>query len=233
MVKKIPQNWLIQNSSIFVDRIQYSQIFAKYEIFKKIINIKGSIVECGVKNGNGLMLFAKLCSIFEPYGIHRKIIGFDTFKGFPNIDKQRDQSSNPKFKKKYTRGYNNPLSYELLKKAINSFDKNRPLGRLPKIELVKGDATKTIPKYLKKNSHTLISLLYLDFDLYKPTKVALEKFLPRMSKGSIIVFDELNDQKWKGETLALLEKLNLNNYKLKSFVFEPNISYIEVKGKIK
>ena len=45
------------------------------------------------------MLFAKLCAIFEPYGIHRKIIGFDTFKGFPNIDKQRDQSSNPKFKK--------------------------------------------------------------------------------------------------------------------------------------
>ena len=228
MVKKIPQNWLIQNSSIFVDRIQYSQIFAKYEIFKKIINIKGSIVECGVKNGNGLMLFAKLCAIFEPYGIHRKIIGFDTFKGFPNIDKQRDQSSNPKFKKKYTRGYNNPLSYELLKKAINSFDKNRPLGRLPKIELVKGDATKTIPKYLKKNSHTLISLLYLDFDLYKPTKTALDHFLPRMPKGAILAFDELDNPLWPGETNAMIDFFNDNKLEVKRLEFDPYIGFAKI-----
>ena len=79
-------NFISSNSSLFVDRIQYSKIFAKYEIFKKILNNPGSIIECGVKEGNGLMLFAKLSAIFEPYNFKRKIIGFDTFEGFPNLN---------------------------------------------------------------------------------------------------------------------------------------------------
>ena len=63
----------LDNSSLFVDRVQYSTIFAKYEIFKKILNNPGSIIECGVREGNGLMLFAKLSAIFEPYNFKRKI----------------------------------------------------------------------------------------------------------------------------------------------------------------
>jgi hypothetical protein len=66
---------------------------------------------------------------------------------------------------------------------------NRFNSHLEKIEIVKGDAVRTIPKYLKENKHTLVSLLYLDFDLYEPTKIALDNFLPRMAKGGLIVFD--------------------------------------------
>ena len=72
----------------------------------------------------------------------------------------------------------------------------------------------TIPEFIKNNQHTLVSLLYLDFDLYKPTLLALKEFLPRMPKGSIIAFDELHDSKYPGETVAMLEELNLNNHKL-------------------
>ena len=116
-----------------------------------------------------------------------------------------------------------------LKKSINEYDENRNINHIPKIELIKGDAKKTIPSYIKKNKHILISLLYFDFVVYEPTKIALKYLLPRMTKGSIIAFNELNNQDWPGETVALMEKLNLNKFKIDCFPFEPNISYTIVK----
>jgi hypothetical protein len=69
----------------------------------------------------------------------------------------------------------------------------------------------TIPIYVKENPHLIIAMLYLDFDLYEPTKVALENFLPLVPKGGIVAFDEVNSKKWAGETIALKEVLNINN----------------------
>ena len=37
----------------------------------------------------------------------------------------------------------------------------------------------------------MLLLLFVDFDLYKPCKVALKNFIPRMTKGSILAFDEM------------------------------------------
>ena len=217
---------LVDHFPLFIKREQLSDYIAKIELIKKIIGIKGSVIECGVFKGSSLLLMAKLFSIYEPYGIHRKIVGFDTFTGFPSssdIDKK-----NQKDKKKYRKNYLGNVNLKNIENSIKLFNKNRPNGHITKIDLVKGDATKTIPKFMDENSHTLISLLYLDFDLYEPTKIALKYFLPRMSKGSIIAFDQLNQRRWKGETVALIKTLNLNKYKLKQFSFEPNISYIEL-----
>ena len=54
-------------------------------------------------------------------------------------------------------------------------------------------------------------------DLYHPTKAVLKKLMPRLSKGSVLVFDELNSQAFPGETQALLETLNINKLKLRNF----------------
>ena len=71
--------------------------------------------------------------------------------------------------------------------------------------------------------------MFLDFDIYQPTVVALDHFLPRMSKGGIIAFDQLNNPDWPGETLAYLEKNQLQKYKIENLTFEPNISFIQIK----
>jgi hypothetical protein len=71
----------------------------------------------------------------------------------------------------------------------------------------------------------VVSLLFFDFDLYEPTKVALENFLPRMPKGSIIAFDELDNPLWPGETRALLETIGINALKIKRIDFDPYIGY--------
>ena len=73
----------------------------------------------------------------------------------------------------------------------------------------------------------LVALLFIDFDINEPAKTALKNFVPRMSKGSIIAFDQVNNDGWPGETLALIEEIqDLRKYKIEKFHFESNISYI-------
>ena len=97
------------------------------------------------------------------------------------------------------------------------------------MELIKGDATETIPEYVKNNPHLIIALLYLDFDLYEPTKVALDHLLPLVPKGGIIGLDEINCKKWEGETIALKDTLSINSINLKKFFYDPSVSYFFIE----
>jgi len=217
-----------RNFELFVHRRHLARFIVRYELFSKILNTEGSIIECGVWNGGGVLSWAKLSEIFEPYALKRKIIGFDTFEGFPHVsDKDSGKGFNPKVRKGAFKPESS--SYDEIYSSIENFNNERYLNQFNKVELVKGDVLKTIPTYIKENEHLIVSLLFLDFDLYEPTKIALEAFLPRMPKGSIIAFDEINNQSWPGETLALLEQIeDLRKINIKKFHFDSNVSYVEL-----
>jgi hypothetical protein len=219
----------LNNFEKFISRQSLSRLLVRYELFKKTLEVKGSIVECGVHFGGGIMAWAKLSSALEPYAIHRKIIGFDTFEGFVDIsDKDLKSDNHDELKKDGFKSHD--LIFNELQDSISEYDDNRFLNQYEKVELVKGDANETIPEYLEKNQHLIVSLLFLDFDLYEPTKTALEYFLPRMPKGSVIAFDEVNNKFWSGETIAMVEAFkSLNNVELKKFQFDPNIAYALIK----
>jgi len=178
-----------------------------------------------VHHGGGVMAWAKLSTTLEPYNYHRKIIGFDTFEGFPDVASIDIFNRSDIHEGMFSEDYN---IYEELNLCINEYDENRFLNHIPKIELIKGDANLTIPEFVKTNPYLLVSLLYLDFDIYKPTVTALKTLLPRMPKGAVVAFDEINNSDWPGETQALLEELNIKNCELKCFEFEPNISYMVI-----
>jgi hypothetical protein len=201
---------------------ELNRFLAKSKLFEKIVNIHGSIVECGVFMGGGLMTWATLSAIYEPLNHIRKVIGFDTFEGFTGVS-EKDKSAIEN--KVAVKGGLKVTSYEDLLNCIRIFDLYRPLGHIQKVELVKGDVLQTMNDYIKLNQHLIVSLLYLDFDLFEPTKFAIETMVPRMPKGSIIAFDQLNQKFWPGETLALLETLGVKNLKIERFTFQPQISY--------
>ena len=131
------ETWrMVMNFSKYIDRQHLSLFLARYEIFKKIVNIHGAIVECGVWNGNGLMSWAQFCAIMEPYNYVRRIIGFDTFKGFPSVDGKdlvKDKSSDRRTEFKLEVGQLKTNSYDELVRAVELFDQNRPIGHLKKI----------------------------------------------------------------------------------------------------
>lgn len=215
---------IANNFSKYARRQEITRFIARYEMFKLIQNVQGVILECGVYSGQGLFSWSHFSSILEPVGgVFRKVYGFDTFDGFPSVH-EKDLIGNADLN--WKPGDLRCNSYDELLEAINLFDKNRFLSQFGKIELIKGDFMKTSDLFIKDNPHCLISLLYLDFDIYEPTKKAIELFLPRMPKGAILAFDEINHPLWPGETLALLETLNINNYEIKKFPYEINMSYI-------
>lgn len=216
----------LANFPKYVRRQNIARFLVQYEIFKKQLDVKGSIVECGVHHGGGVMAWAKISSTLEPYNYRRTIVGFDTFEGFPGVHDEDVKGGNPIAKVgAFAEDYN---TFEELQEVVTEYDENRFLNQISKVDLVKGDACKTIPKYIEQNQHLLVSLLYLDFDIYEPSVVALEHLLPRIPKGGIVAFDEVHNKDWPGETKALLEKFNLNHHKLESHPFEPNISYIQL-----
>jgi hypothetical protein len=219
----------LENFGKYVPRQNLARFLARYEIFKRIQDVQGSIVECGVLFGGGLMSFANLSAILEPYNFQRRIFGFDTFAGFPGISEQ-DRAGLPERKSAHlkTGGFDAPDAYDDLRRSIEVFDKNRLLNHFPKVTLIKGDFVETSKKFLEDYAHLVVSCLYLDFDIYAPTRVALERFAPRVCKGGIIVFDELNEEAFPGETIAVMEYFDLKSIKVKRFDFEPRISYVVV-----
>jgi hypothetical protein len=218
----------LENFSKYVPRQNLARFLARYELFNKILNIQGSIVECGVLFGGGLMSFAQLSAILEPYNFQRRIIGFDSFEGFPEIH-QNDLQGLPDKKSAHLKkgGFAAQSAYEDIQTAVELYDENRFLNHFQKVNLIKGDFTQTGPQFLKDYPHLVVSCLYLDFDIFHPTKIALDLFVPRMPKGSIIVFDELNEEAFPGETLAVLqsEVIQLSELRIQRFPFEPRISY--------
>jgi len=207
-----------------VRRQDLARFLVRYEIFKLNLGIHGSVVECGVFAGGGLMTWAQCSSILEPYNHTRRVIGFDTFAGFPTTH-EKDTSSG-------TSEYLHEGAFDTSTKMVEELnhlasihDRNRPLGHIPKVDLVQGDSCHTILEYLELNPHLLISLLYLDFDLYEPTKTALQHLLPGVVRGGVVAFDELNSAHFPGETVAFIESAGITLAPLRRFASVPCISY--------
>jgi hypothetical protein len=217
----LPWEKKIENFPKYVRRQNLTRFLALYEIFKQVVQVKGSIVECGVHQGFGIMTWAKLSAIIEPVNLTRRIYGFDTFGGFPDLD-AKDIAESSKHVKA---GYLAADSYDEIMQLSAIHDSTRFIGHIPKIELVKGDAAKTIPQFIDEHPHLVVSLLFLDFDLYEGTKVALEHFVPRMPSGAVIAFDQLDNPLWPGETLAMVDFCRNQKLRLQRLAFDPYIAY--------
>jgi hypothetical protein len=215
----------LQNFTLYTPRQDMTNFLVRYEIFKRVLEIQGSIVECGVLRGGGLMAWAQFSAIFEPTNHQRRVVGFDTFRGFPKLSRQDRASESDQARP----GGLAVDSYSHLQQCVELYDSNRFVGHVPKVELVRGDAMKTIPAYVKENPQLIVSLLYLDFDIYEPTRAALKNFLPRMPKGAVLAFDELNLKDWRGESIAVLESLNLRELRIERCPFGSVMSFAQIE----
>ena len=221
----IPDDQILSNLGLFLNSKNLARILFMDHIYKKIIDTQGIVVEFGTWCGQNMALFASLRGIYEPFNRHRKIVGFDTFTGFPSIS-EKDSNSNLMFQG----NLGLPENYTAyLEKVMEFQEKDNPLSHIKKFEVVPGDAVQTIDEYLKKYPETIISLAYFDFDIYEPTKKCLEAIKPHLIKGSVLGFDELNDHDSPGETAAVKEVFGLNNIKLKRFRYASRTSYFVVE----
>src|SRR5713226_4750775 len=72
----------------FVPRQTLSTLLGRCELFRHALDVPGHIIECGVFLGAGLMTWANLSAIHEPFHHIRRIVGFDTFSGIISLNLQ-------------------------------------------------------------------------------------------------------------------------------------------------
>lgn len=217
----IPNDQILPNLGLYLNSKTLSRILFMNHIYAQVVDVMGVVIEFGTHWGANLAQFSALRGIYEPFNRHRKIIGFDTFEGFLDIDIKDGNSELMK------RGHLAlPRDYEkYLDKVMEFHEKENPASHIKKYQICKGDASVELPKYLSEHPETIIALAYFDFDIYKPTRKCLELIKDRLVKGSILAFDELNDHDSPGETQALMEVFGLNNVRLKRLPYTSRASY--------
>lgn len=220
----IPDDEILANLNLFFGRSALSRTLFMNEIYQSIVNHHGVIMEFGVRWGQNLALLTSLRNIYEPYNITRKIIGFDTFEGFPHVhDKDGCARTVSTGALGVSKSYEKVLSEILL--AQESLG---PRPNVCKHRLINGDVVDTLPEYLQQHPETIISLAYFDFDLYEPTLKSLKAIKPYLTKGSIVAFDELISEEFPGETIALREAWGCDSFEIVRMPISPYQSYIVV-----
>ena len=223
-LKSLFINTPLNNDDLLINLGLYtrSSVFAKhlflYEIYNKILSIPGNIHVYGTWWGQDLILLYNLREILEPHNVSRKLIGFDTFDGYRGIGKF-DVKSNIINSNNYATGKN---YYKYLNNILRYHEKENRLENLNKFQLIKGDISQTLKNYISKNPQEIIALAYFDLAIFKPTSSALSDIENNLVKGSCLVFDQLNNKDYPGETIALKKSKLFKNCKIINSRFLPD-----------
>jgi hypothetical protein len=209
---------LLVNLGMYMRSGALAKMLYMDEIYRKIVPIPGHLMEFGVWWGQSICTFENLRAVHEPYNHQRRIVAFDTFTGYPEIGEKDIRSDI------IGEGvYKVNARYEsYLEELVDFHEKENVMGHIKKHEVVKGDVREALPKWLKGNPHAFVALALFDMALYEPTKAALAAIKPRLIKGSLIVFDELNHKDYPGETEAVMEVLGVEGFKIENSKILPD-----------
>lgn len=178
------------------------------EVYDKVRNVDGDVVECGVAYGGSLLI---LGALVKQEGRGRVIYGFDSFQGFPEPTAEDESLRKPK------KGEYGDASIERIKKLFKQADLSEPI-------LVKGFVEDTV-----KNFRGKIALLHVDVDLYNSYKAILKELVSQVTRGGVILFDDYGEPKFPGAKRAVDEFLLGKDYKLQRAKFMDKFRYFVIK----
>lgn len=221
----IPDEQFLSNLGLFIESKNLARILLMDHLFRQIVDVHGCVMEFGTRWGQNAAIFSALRGIYDPFNRHRPIIAFDTFTGFPSLAPEDGNAELMEVGNLRT-----AENYEaFLAEILATHEALNPLSHVRKFEIRKGDASVEVPRYLSDHPETIIALAFFDFDIYEPTKNVLESVMPRLTRGSVVAFDELNDPDAPGETLAVMETIGLRNIRLQKYPFASRVSYFVVE----
>ena len=167
------------------------QLYEDFNYLVKILeknSIEGQFVECGYGYGRSFAVLSHFSS-----RISRKIYGFDSFKGFPDVTESDRSIRNPK------KGEWAVITLDEAKKSIDSLGLFNTAQDYELMELVFDKNTvNPIP-------NEKIAFLHIDLDLYNGYRSALEIFWDQIQIGGVVLFDEYDQISWPGATIAVNE----------------------------
>lgn len=220
----IPRESLFYNNlSVYLPRQELSRLLALADIYRNhVVDSAGVMMEFGTWAGRTAVTLTNLRGALEPFNFTRRLVIFDTFDGLSGVnalDGAHDLAKDKTYS--ISSGYD---SY--LEKILSYHESEAQLSHIRKFEIVKGDASVTVPKYFETHPETIVSLAYFDFDIFAPTRDCLKAILPHLTKASVLVFDQLNCPEYPGETVALHEVIGLGKVKIRRSPLTPWMTYM-------
>ena len=184
--------------------------YGNLALCKKIENVEGSIVECGVWRGGMSGAMAEII------GKNRDYYLFDSFEGLPDakaidgkaaLDWQSD-----------TKG---PIYFDNCAAEIKYAEESMRLSKATNYNIIKGWFSETLPDFQISNG---IALLRLDGDWYDSTMDCLVNLYPKVNKGGMIIIDDY--YVWDGCTRATHDYLSKNNLPVRIRQSKVGVCYI-------
>lgn len=216
----IPPDEILENLPLFASRSAIGRVLLLHSLYERILDVHGVVLVFGVRWGRDLAILQALRSILEPGNAARKIVGFDTFSGFPSTTSLDGDSAAGGYG--VTEGYPDVLASVL---RHRDGDEQNPY---PRRDLVVGDVVETLPKWLEEHPGTVVAMAYLDLDLYEPTKACLDALKPLLTRGAVVGMDEVAFDGFPGETVALRESFGLSNIRLQRTPYAGSPSFFVV-----
>jgi hypothetical protein len=201
-----------------------ARIFATREIYEQIVDIPGSIVDLGTWRGQTAVLCENFRAIFEPLHFNRRIICLDTFEGYQGFSEE-DKAT--KLHKDGT--YSTGSDYvPLLERLLKLHETSNAMGHINgKHTVLKGDCTKTLPKFFEENPHEFVSLAFFDLNAYNPTQDSFDLIYSRLVPNGIVAFWQLTRTNVPAEgkvyTSSILDKIPHTLLRSK---FYPGLCYL-------
>jgi hypothetical protein len=167
--------------------------------------VEGDILEFGVFGGVSLALLARAHS-FDPKGMNRRIVGYDSFRGLPQSDE-----SHARWKEgdcATIHGWHPVLKRGNVVTPNVALDLFRRSG-LDAPELEIGLFQDTIPRTVPAK-YGAAAIVHVDCDMYESAKTVLHGVAPILQEGTVVLFDEWFSYKGnpgKGEARAFFEFL--------------------------
>ena len=220
----IPPEEILFNLGLYMPSRILARALFMDDLYRRILTVHGEVMEFGTRWGQNAALFVSLRGIHEPFNRHRKVVAFDTFEGLRGVQAKDGRSS---FMRNGALAVS-PRYDEHLERVLELKEKLDPVPHFKKYEVRKGLAQEQLAAYLHEHPETIVALAFFDMDLYEPTRDCLKLLKERLTRGSVIAFDELNEPESPGETVALHEVFGLDRIRLRRHPRVARVSYFVV-----
>ena len=186
-----------------------ARIFAIADIYKRIVDIPGSIFDVGTWRGQTAVVCENLRAIYEPLHFNRRIFCFDTFEGYKGFS---DKDKATELHRDGTYALSGTDYAEFLRQLLSLHEQANAMGHNHgKHKVIKGDCRETIPAFFNENPNEYLALAFFDVNSYVPTLEAFEHVWARLVPGGIAAFWQLTRNTIPAEARVYAEKI-LPNY---------------------
>ena len=212
----------------FMQRRYFTKKIAFYDLFKKTLNMPGSIADFGIYKGDSLFTWLYLLEIFAPYDMNKKIYAFDHFKNYiessPTKDNNIFYNSN---NSKTLLGSSNFPNKKMIEELIDLHNQDSVMPGIKRVELIDGDISKIKNDFKKSKMGLRFSIMNVDINLYKPVKSVIENFYDLLLPGGVMMFSGYTAGLHTGEGNAIEEYFKEKKFKKLPYSSYPRAYFIK------